>query len=409
MRNTGIFTGIMFLAAACGAATSAPVATTNPPPSGADLRASVVVEAPVAAVPNAAPVPPPSDRGGPLVVAFTPFGRVAGMYERKPLWSLPPAAPRRASSPARYERWREKARANVGYGYLSILDLTLDERFLLVVSEEEAKLRLYDFPGLHLVTSQPVAGYRRFARGDFVFAPPGGDSPAAVFAGESGIMLLDTTSPRAALLSSEVADTLRWSDDHAVLGATASAIPEQRSRLGFYAFGPNGALEPLLLLDFAERVEEWALDSTKRRLAVTYYPSNQTELLDLAARTVLWSAPAPQYANSVDISPDDERVAVGGSSLMVHDITSGVVVGQAAHFGNNIHRVRYSPSGDALAVSSYEGKIRIFDARGPGPALPLRKLLRHSGTANVYAIAFTGDGSALVSGSGDKTVRVWGE
>ena len=62
---------------------------------------------------------------------------------------------------------------------------------------------------------------------------------------------------------------------------------------------------------------------------------------------------------------------------------SGTVIASDAHFGNNIHRVRFSPSGDALAVSSYEGKVRVFDATTKGPTLPLRKLLRHSGTANV--------------------------
>jgi WD40 repeat protein len=142
---------------------------------------------------------------------------------------------------------------------------------------------------------------------------------------------------------------------------------------------------------------------------VTYYPSNQVEVLDLAERKALWVAPVPEYSNSVDISRDDQRVAVGGSSVVLFDMNDGRRVGGDAHFGNNIHRVRFSPSGDALAVSSYEGKIRIFDATKPGPALPLRKLLRHTGTANVYAIAFNRDGSELVSGSGDQTVRVWGQ
>ncbi len=297
----------------------------------------------------------------------------------------------------------------VGYGYLSILDLTMDERFLLVASEEEAKLRTYEFPSLRPIASIPVEGYEKFQRGDFVFSPLSGEPRSAVFAGEHGLMLLDTAAPRALPLSAEPADTLRWTDDHRVLGATAAHIPEQRSRLTLYSFSPSGALETLLVLDFAERVEEWDLDSEKRKLAVTYYPSDQTEGLDLAARRVVWAAAAPQYASSVDISPDDSRVAVGGSSVVVHDMASGDTIAQDAHFGNNIHRVRFSPSGDALAVSSYEGKIRLFDAKGPGPALPLRKLLRHTGTANVYALVFTRDGSALVSGSGDRTVRVWGE
>lgn len=368
--------------------------------------------APVPIAP-APPSSPPVERApsAPLAVAFTPFGRVVNMDERKPLWSLPvgPTPPRPAPSTPRYERWHEKARANVGYGYLSIIDLTIDERFCLVVSEDEAALRFYEFPAMHFVRSDTVTSYQRFARGDFVFVPVVGVNPSLVmFAGESGVGLLFPNFRLEHSLSREGADALRWTDDHGVLGATKSAIPAQRSRIVFYAFS-DWRLEPLLTIDFSERVEEWDLDSSKKKLVVTYYPSNQTEGIDLETRKVVWTMPAPQYANSVDISPDDARVAVGGSAVVMHDMTSGTVVAGDAHFGNNIHRVRFSPSGDALAVSSYEGKIRIFDGRAPGPAMRVRKILRHSGTANVYALAFTRDGTALVSGSGDKTVRVWGE
>jgi WD40 repeat protein len=168
-------------------------------------------------------------------------------------------------------------------------------------------------------------------------------------------------------------------------------------------------LEPLLVLDFAERVEDWDFDVALRRLAVTYYPSNTVEVLDLERREVSWVSPVPEYTNALDVSPDDRFLAVGGSACVVLDLASGREVGRDAHFGNNIHSVRFSPSADALAVSSYEGKIRIFDTAPPAAALRLRKVLRHTGTANVYALAFAEGGAELVSSSGDKTVRIWSE
>jgi WD40 repeat protein len=375
------------------------VSGASAPASGPALVAS--------AAPAASPPAGSSDRA-PLVVERG-FGRVSHMEVQKPLWGGARAVPRTALAPQHYEHWHEKRRANVGYGYLSVVDLTADQRLLLVASEDEGTLRLYDFPRLDLLSNVSLAGYGHFGDGDFVFALPSSEQAWALFAGASGIALIDARTGEAASLSPEPARQLRWTDDHAVLGAAQAHIPEQTSRLVFYSYTPPGTLEVLATLDFAERVEEWDLDSTKRRLAVTYYPSNQTELLDLQARAVVWVAPAPQYASSVDIAPDDARVAVGGSSVVVHDASSGAILAADAHFGNNIHRVRFSPRGDALAVSSYEGKIRIFDPTGPGPGLPLRKLLRHSGTANVYALVFTPDGGALISGSGDRTVRVWGE
>ncbi|HVU03028.1 MAG TPA: hypothetical protein VHE30_14810 [Polyangiaceae bacterium] len=345
----------------------------------------------------------------PLAPAPRGFGRVVRMDVRVPLWSLP-RTPQRFAGPAKYESWHEKKRVNVGYGYLSILDLSDDERHALVVSEDEAMLHTYEFPSFQKVATLPVPGYKQFSRGDFLFAPwaaSPGSPPDVLFAGERGVFALGGAVPSALPLSAEPADELRFTDDHAVLGASSAYIPAQQSRLVFYGFR-GSRLEPLVVLDFSERVEEWDLDSEKRRLAVTYYPSNDTEVMDLAARRVLWVSGAPQYSNSVDISPDDTRLAVGGSAVVMHDFSSGQPLGGDANFGNNIHRVRFSPSGDALAVSSYEGKIRIFDAHPQGGHLKLRKLLRHTGTANVYAIRFTKDGSALVSGSGDQTVRVWG-
>jgi len=382
-------------------------APASPPPIPAPVRSQPLVAVPQhPVVPD---LPPPSDtREGPAKPVFVPFGTVIGLTEVQAFWGAPSSLT--IPEPvAHYQRFHETHRAAIGFGYLSILDLTIDERFLLVVSEEEAKLRTYEFPSLRPVTSIPVDGYAKFGRGDFVFWPSEGPHPMAIFAGPAGVVLSDMVSSLTLPLSPAAGDTMRWTDDHRVLGITESTIPEQRSRLIFYEPTGTNGLAPLLVLDFAERVEEWDLDSTKRRLAVVHYPSNRVMVFDLAERRVVWTAPVPEYSNSVDISNDDRMLAVGGSSLVVYDALTGMPRTGDGHFGNNIHRVRFSPSGDALAVSSYEGKLRIFDPRPQTPDLALVKTLRHTGTANVYAIAFTRDGRSIISGSGDQTVRVWGE
>ena len=58
--------------------------------------------------------------------------------------------------------------------------------------------------------------------------------------------------------------------------------------------------------------------------------------------------------------------------------------------------MRFSPSGDVVAASSYDGRIRLFTPSLERPELPLVQTLRHGGTANVYALAFTRDGDRLV-------------
>jgi WD40 repeat protein len=77
--------------------------------------------------------------------------------------------------------------------------------------------------------------------------------------------------------------------------------------------------------------------------------------------------------------------------------------------GNNVHRVRFSPSGDALAVSAYDGRVRILRPDVARDPMLLVKQLAHGGTANVYALDFSATGDMLISSSGDKTVRFWGE
>src|ERR1700742_3098445 len=65
----------------------------------------------------------------PLIVERAAFGRVAHLDVKKPFWGAAPSRP--PLSPQRYERWHERRRARVGFGYLSVVDLTPDEQFLL--------------------------------------------------------------------------------------------------------------------------------------------------------------------------------------------------------------------------------------------------------------------------------------
>jgi hypothetical protein len=78
-----------------------------------------------------------------------------------------------------------------------------------------------------------------------------------------------------------------------------------------------------------------------------------------------------------------------------------------------VGHVRFSPSGDAVIASSYDGRLRIFrwetahrDGR-TALTLSLAQTLRHDGKANVYAFVFEADGDGIVSASGDQTVRTF--
>ncbi|HEY6556344.1 MAG TPA: hypothetical protein VI072_03690, partial [Polyangiaceae bacterium] len=78
-------------------------------------------------------------------------------------------------------------------------------------------------------------------------------------------------------------------------------------------------------------------------------------------------------------------------------------------FDNNVHHVQFSPNGKTLAASAYDGRARLLEFVPEKRELRLLRELRHAGTANVYAAEFSQDGRLLLTSSGDRTLRIWGE
>jgi WD40 repeat protein len=343
-----------------------------------------------------------------VLVRARELGKLIALEELGALRELPPLRELPAAKPQRYELWKERRRLDVGFSHLTMADLSDDDRYLLAVSENEARLRIYEWQSGRLLASNPVSGYAQYGRGEFVWQSGSGTPPPVLFAHAAGIDALDALTGRSARqLSPEGAWELRFSDDGAVLIANESNLDLQTSRLVCYAVSDAG-LEPRLRLRFSERVDGFDLSPDNALLAVTYYPSNSVELFDLRQGRLLWTMPGPDYAGSLDIAPDAGHVAVGGNAVVIYDLHQPEQQARFTDLGNNVDHVRFSPSSDALAVSAYDGKIRLLGRR-QGAGLPLRKVLRHAGTANVYALDFTRDGSRLVSSSGDRTLRIWGE
>ncbi len=407
-------TATLALAVGCGATTQSTLRPAPPDaPAPQKETAKSFVERPksIAAAPEVlAPTtgqPPSNDEAPPQ--APHALGR-ASITARARLPEVTPAP--LVEVGAEYRRWTELARLEVGHSHLSHLDISPDERYVLAVSESEGAARVYALETQKLVFTSPIVGYAPYERGDFLFWPASfGDSPPSILvATKDAIALLDPSSgARQTLVQDRGAYHMKWSDDKKILMASLADIPGQTSTLEFFqASEKRRALETILSLTFDERVDGFDLSPDGRRLAVSYYPSDSVEMLDLRDGRLLWRRAGPEFAGAIDISPDGRFVAVGGKHLFLYDAQTGERLGVFEKLLNNIHQVTFSPSGDALAVTAYDGRVRILSTRFKGPTLPKLKILRHQGIANVYEAVFTADGTRLLTGSGDQTIRIWG-
>ena len=389
------------LGSACAAQTPEPTLAKPAPEAPSTTRAvePAEVQPPIAAPPSAAdPIEPTSFRVGRLEVRKLD----PALFDGTP---APPAV-----EPVAYERFRLLGTLQVGHSHLSMLDLSVDETRLLAVSESEARLRVYDTASERLVAQTSVEGYGKFGAAEFLFWPLPDQPHRVMFAAPFGIQLLEPTGSGPALwLGLESAGDLKV--DHGLVGNTTAEGQALASVLTLYQPGYREGvpeLAPLLRIVASERVEDWVLSPHHSHLGVVYFPSNEIEWIDLKARQVLWRTSAPEFTNSLDLSPDGSLLAVGGKELRVVDVANPKQVGVFTDFDNNIHEVHFAPAGDAVAASSYDGHLRVVSASAPGGTLTLRKALRHTGTANVYAFRFTRDGRRVYSCSGDRTVRVFG-
>jgi WD40 repeat protein len=132
-----------------------------------------------------------------------------------------------------------------------------------------------------------------------------------------------------------------------------------------------------------------------------------------------------ETVSSVAFSPDGSRIVSGSyvSTLRLRDAYSGDVIGGAtlpalrlwdARSGvligaplqgheNVVTSVAFSPDGSRIVSGSHDKTLRLWDARSGAPVgTPLQG---HEG--GVTSVAFSPDGSRIVSGSKDKTLRLW--
>ena len=111
---------------------------------------------------------------------------------------------------------------------------------------------------------------------------------------------------------------------------------------------------------------------------------------------------------SVAFSPDSTTVAGGGGlgedySIRLWDIsTEKQTAVLSEHTSDDVRSIAFSPDGTMLVSGDDDSKIRLWD-------LDTGKLKRviSGHTNNVYSVTFSPDSKTIASGSWDYTVRLW--
>jgi WD40 repeat protein len=141
--------------------------------------------------------------------------------------------------------------------------------------------------------------------------------------------------------------------------------------------------------------------------------------------------------NSVAYSPDGQRIISGSSdyTIRIWDAETGTSVGDPLKGHTSyVWSVAYSPDGRRIISGSDDCTIRIWDVRlasrrssqgasrvwsiaySPDgrrsgsqgmPRLALRSVILSRGTLTVRSVAYSPDGRRIISGSSDRTIRIW--
>jgi WD40 repeat protein len=103
-------------------------------------------------------------------------------------------------------------------------------------------------------------------------------------------------------------------------------------------------------------------------------------------------------------SPDGTRIVSGSNdnSLKVWDAASGAELATLRGHGGGVTAVAYSPDGTRIVSGCADSTVKVWDA---ARRAELATLCGHTGA--VRGVAFSPDGTRILSGSEDKAVKIW--
>jgi eukaryotic-like serine/threonine-protein kinase len=182
---------------------------------------------------------------------------------------------------------------------------------------------------------------------------------------------------------------------------------------------PATGKELLTLKGHSEGVTSVAFSPDGRRI-VTGSGDNTAKVWDAQTGKELRTLSTGSYAvNSVAFSPDGTRIVTGSvdNTAKVWDAQSGKELLTLRGHSDRVNSVAFSPDGKRIVTGSDDGTAKVWAVQSGRTLLTLKVGdITHSTPSALYSVppaqwvqsvAFSPDGTRIVTGSGDATAKVW--
>ena len=315
-----------------------------------------------------------------------------------------------------YTHWQlpEGAKMRLGKGKINDVKFSLDGDLLAVATD--IGVWLYD---AHTGAEISLLNKKPKNVRTVVFSPDGKTLATGGRSPEGAIQLWNTATGRqVSIMGKDIGsvDVLTFSED----GKTLASVGSSRG-IWFYVWDVNTGLEVSRFKGQQNSINSGALAISPNHRFFASADGNSVFLWDMLTRTLKHTIEEDDdSAWTLAFSPDSKTLADGRTTIRLWDVATGNQTFRLDGHTRKVDALTFSSDGKTLASGDADGGIRLWNIAADGDQFTLSRLLgavkgkRLSDSRtltehkrSIEALAFTADGTTLVSASRDTTMRLW--